>query len=67
MVVYSCICSPVIVNESYGVCVGGGGGGGARAYKVLELEELSRDALRVLRLNYPQSKEIAEIERIRIK
>ena len=39
----------------------------ARAYKVLELEELSRDALRVLRLNYPQSKEIAEIERIRIK
>jgi len=42
LVVYSCICSPVIVNESYGVCVcgwvggvgggvcvcGGGGGGG---------------------------------------
>ncbi len=39
----------------------------ARSYRALQLEELANDALRVLRLNYPGHRQIAEIERIRLK
>ncbi len=39
----------------------------ARAYKVLEMEDLSADALRVLELNYPAHPEIREIRRIVVR
>jgi len=39
----------------------------ARAYKVLEMDDLSADALRVLELNYPAHPEIREIRRIVLK
>ena len=36
----------------------------AKAYKVMELNDLSQDTLRVLQLNYPDHPGIAEVERI---
>ena len=39
----------------------------ARAYRVLGLDELSTDALRVLRLNHPEHPDIREVERIRVR
>ncbi len=39
----------------------------AKAYKVLELDTLSEDALRVLRLNYPGHPGVAEIEKTKLK
>ncbi|MSR13127.1 MAG: outer membrane protein assembly factor BamD [Gammaproteobacteria bacterium] len=38
----------------------------AKAYKVLELNDLSEDAVRVLELNYPNHPGIAEIKRTRV-
>jgi outer membrane protein assembly factor BamD len=38
----------------------------AKAYKVLEMDKLSRDALRVLELNYPNHPGIREVEQIRV-
>ena len=38
----------------------------ARAYRVLQLEELATDALRVLRKNYPDHPQIAAIEALRV-
>lgn len=39
----------------------------AKAYKVLELHELSEDALRVLKLNYPGHPGVAEVEHTKLK
>lgn len=39
----------------------------AKAYKVLELDELSNDALRVLEMNYPNHPGIEEVRRTRVK
>ncbi len=39
----------------------------AKAYKVLKLDDLSRDALRVLKLNYPDHPGIAEVEKLTVK
>lgn len=38
----------------------------ARAYKVLEMDELSRDTLRVLELNYPDHPGIERVRRVRV-
>jgi outer membrane protein assembly factor BamD len=38
----------------------------AKAYKVLEMDELSRDALRVLKLNYPNYPGIERVEQTRV-
>ena len=38
----------------------------AKAYKVLEMDDLSRDALRVLQLNYPNYPGIREVQRTRV-
>jgi outer membrane protein assembly factor BamD len=38
----------------------------AKAYKVLEMDDLSRDALRVLKLNYPNHPGIDEVEQTRV-
>jgi outer membrane protein assembly factor BamD len=35
-----------------------------RAYRALELDDLSRDALRVLRLNFPDHRELPQVERL---
>jgi outer membrane protein assembly factor BamD len=39
----------------------------AKAYKVLELDELSNDALRVLEMNYPNHPGIEEVRRTKVK
>lgn len=39
----------------------------AKAYKVLELNELSEDALRVLKLNYPGHPGVAEVTQVKLK
>jgi len=39
----------------------------ARAYRILEMEDLARDAIRVLKLNYPNHPGIYEIEDLEIK
>ena len=39
----------------------------AKAYKVLELHELSEDALRVLKLNYPGHPGVAEVHHTKVK
>lgn len=39
----------------------------AKAYKILRLEELSREALRVLKLNYPDHPGIREVEQLASK
>ena len=39
----------------------------AKAYKLLGLEQLSNDALRVLRLNYPDHPGIAQVENLVVK
>lgn len=38
----------------------------AKAYKVLELDDLSEDALRVLKLNYPGHSGVAEVYKIKV-
>ncbi|MEX2524968.1 MAG: outer membrane protein assembly factor BamD [Gammaproteobacteria bacterium] len=38
----------------------------ARAYKVLEMDELSRDTLRVLEMNYPNHPGIGEVRRVSV-
>jgi outer membrane protein assembly factor BamD (BamD/ComL family) len=35
------------------------------AYKMLRLEKLQQDSMRVLRLNFPKSRYFAEIEKLR--
>jgi len=39
----------------------------AKAYKILKLEDLSDDALRVLKLNYPDHPAIAEVQNLEIQ
>ena len=39
----------------------------AKAYKVLEMNDLSEDAIRVLELNYPNHPGIAEVRRVVVK
>jgi outer membrane protein assembly factor BamD len=39
----------------------------AKAYKVMDMDDLSQDALRVLQLNYPDHPGIAEVERTVLK
>jgi len=39
----------------------------AKAYKVLELPDLSNDALRVLKLNFPNNPGIEEVRSIVVK
>jgi outer membrane protein assembly factor BamD len=39
----------------------------AKAYKVLELDDLSKDAIRVLQLNYPNHPGLEEVEEIVVK
>ena len=39
----------------------------AKAYRVLEMEDLSRDAIRVLELNYPNHPGIYEVSEIRVE
>ena len=39
----------------------------AKAYKVMEMKDLSHDTLRVLQLNYPDHPGISEVERIVLK
>ena len=39
----------------------------AKSYKVLEMEELSTDALRVLELNYPNHPGVEEVKRTVIR
>ena len=39
----------------------------AKAYRVLEMEDLANDALRVLKLNYPNHPGIYQIEELEIK
>ena len=39
----------------------------ARSYKVLEMNDLSEDALRILEMNYPNHPGIKEIQKTRVK
>jgi outer membrane protein assembly factor BamD len=39
----------------------------AKSYKVLEMDELSDDALRVLELNYPNHPGISEVNKTRVR
>jgi len=39
----------------------------ARAYRILEMEDLARDAIRVLKLNYPNHPGSYEVEELEIK
>ena len=39
----------------------------AKAYKVLEMNDLSQDAIRVLQLNYPNHPGLEEVEEIVVK
>jgi len=39
----------------------------AKAYKVLELDELSEDALRVLKQNYPGHPGVAAVQQTKLK
>jgi len=39
----------------------------AKAYKIMELNELSEDALRVLELNYPNHPGIFEVRAVRLQ
>ena len=39
----------------------------AKSYRVLELEELAEDALRVLELNYPGHQGIQHVQEVSVK
>jgi outer membrane protein assembly factor BamD len=39
----------------------------AKAYRILEMDELSNDSLRVLKLNYPNHPGLYEVKEIQVK